>query len=818
MKYDCLIIGYNDMNFSDYVKMLRSMGTGHSDYRDLNLNFIEYNGKPYRALDILTHFYFQDKKDVHKPFHNADLMWPVVPYLGTYLCRREFTFDYINLFQFEKERLKEKLEKNDYLTIAITTTIYNFDHPILEAISFIRQYNNKARLIVGGPFISKRSEWMDQQDLVSLFKYIGADFYVCSREGENALAQIIQALKNAWNFNHIDNIAYRENSQYSVTSTSFELNSLEENMIDYTLFPREVIGGFVNLRLSKGCPHRCAFCGFPTRARKYMGMSLENVKNELDTLRNFGTVTKLHFIDDTVNVPLKRFKNILRLMIKEKYDFRWNCYFRCDYMDEETVELMRNSGCEGVFLGLESANDTVLKNMNKKAGKEYYLRNIPLFKQAGIVTFVSVFVGFPGETMETFQETLDFLEETQPDFYRPQLWYCDPITPIYKEREKYGLTGSNFAWSHNTMDAGTACDLLERSLLAVDIPVWVPDPGYNYSSVYYMEHRGMSIEKQKTFLGCFQAVVREKLLYPGKKEISPHLLESLKKSCRFDEPGKPKTRPIEVLSGSNYTAAEKFWINEFRDFSPSNPGRMQWGRGVPKERDVVQDQVKKDRCLSRPRIIEGPVSDNLRLLYNDNLSGIILAAFGVLLLRLKGHEDTTIVTTVHEKQVFPVRLKPLWNLSFMDFFQATRQKLQQAAAHQLYAFRILTTPLLTTGYGLSRPVFATAYLAAEQEEANLEERLTFHPNVYREIDLVLRVIIDKYKDDVKIQFRYSTDRYKHKIIETISTYFMSILKGISENQDILLKNIVLEPGRQRDQSVIRNLASKDFNFYISSRH
>ena len=42
MVTDCLIIGYNDGEFEREVQMLRSMGTDHPNYRDLNLNFIEY--------------------------------------------------------------------------------------------------------------------------------------------------------------------------------------------------------------------------------------------------------------------------------------------------------------------------------------------------------------------------------------------------------------------------------------------------------------------------------------------------------------------------------------------------------------------------------------------------------------------------------------------------------------------------------------------------------------------------------------------------------------------------------------------------------
>lgn len=798
---DCLIIGYNDMKFENYVKILKSMGTEHTDYRDLNLNFIEYNNKPYRAADILSYFYFQDKK-MDKPFHNSDLLWMTITYLGTYLSRRGCTFDYVNLFQLEKDRLKEKLEKNEYLTIAITTTIYNFDQPILEVISFIKKYNRKAKIIVGGPYISKRSERMELKELQSLYKYMGADFYVFSREGEEALVRIIKTLKSNGDFSSISNIAYKGDKAFIVTPASPELNSLEENMIDYSIFPKEDIGGYVNVRLSKGCPYRCAFCGFPLRSRKYIYTDVEYVKKELDNIRNVGTVTHLHFTDDTFNVPKKRFKEILRMMIKEKYNFKWNCYFRGDHMDEETVELMKESGCHGVFLGLESANAAVLKNMNKKAGMDYYLEGIPLFRKAGITTFASIFIGFPGETVETFRETIDFLRETEPDFYKPQLWYCDPITPIWQERRKFGLTGSHFNWSHNTLDARTACDLQEEALMSVDVPIWVPDPGFNYITLYLLEQRGMSIEKQKTFLRCFNAVVKEKLLYPGKKEISPHLLESLKKSCRFDEPGEPDIGPVEVLCGSDYVAAENFWVEEFGNGIPSAK--------IRKAHDGLQSRDNKR--LSSPLVIEGFILDDLGAGYDTDISVLILAVYSVLLLRLQGYEDISIVTAIDEKEVFPIRLYPFRDLSFKEFLRAARQKLQQARGHRLYAFYILTKVLHTASYSRSCPVFETAYWLSkpEREGIKLEKQLQCYPAVYQGINLSLEVIVDK--SSVKIQFRYSTARYKEETIEKYKRYLNSILRSVGEDRDILLKEIVLEPGAEKYKLAVEAHANKAFNF------
>ena len=196
---------------------------------------------------------------------------------------------------------------------------------------------------------------------------IGADIYVISQEGEAALVNIIRTLKNRGNLDNVDNIAYRSGEKYIRTAESIESNPLEENMVDYALFPSDEIGEFVSLRTAKSCPFSCAFCGFPQRAGKYKYESVELVEGELNRLRDIGTVTTLTFLDDTFNVPKERFKEILRMMIRNQYGFKWNSFYRSDHGDEEAIELMGKAGCEGVFLGVESGSDQMLLRMNKTA-------------------------------------------------------------------------------------------------------------------------------------------------------------------------------------------------------------------------------------------------------------------------------------------------------------------------------------------------------------------------------------------------------------------------------------------------------------------
>lgn len=93
-------------------------------------------------------------------------------------------------------------------TVAITTTLYTSSAPILEIISFIRTYNDRCKIVVGGPFIYSqiKFDWRTQK---RLFQYIGADFYVISHEGEQTLANLIQALKANASMDQVDNLVYQ---------------------------------------------------------------------------------------------------------------------------------------------------------------------------------------------------------------------------------------------------------------------------------------------------------------------------------------------------------------------------------------------------------------------------------------------------------------------------------------------------------------------------------------------------------------------------------------------------------------------------------
>ena len=104
-------------------------------------------------------------------------------------------------------------------------------------------------------------------------------------------------------------------------------------------------------------------------------------------------------------------------MIKEKLNMKWKCEARTDNLDNEIAELLNEAGCVRVKLGFESGSDKILKQVKKLETREEMLHGARLLKD-NKVSFSGYFMtGFPGETDEDLQQTIDFAKEVRANYY-----------------------------------------------------------------------------------------------------------------------------------------------------------------------------------------------------------------------------------------------------------------------------------------------------------------------------------------------------------------------------------------------------------------
>jgi radical SAM PhpK family P-methyltransferase len=496
---DCIVIGYNEVPFSRYEQFLHTYGEDSEAYRDLKFSFVNLDGQKLDYPGLLNHVRSLAGANGEE-LKSGDIPNLAAAYLTNFQRRNGHTAEYINLFQYEKEQLIEYLRRNP-LCIAITTSFYVVNLPVTEMVEFIREHNPKVKIVVGGPLVNNHARNHHGDALKTALEDMGADIYVLEGQGELTLARLIECLKNGGNLKDVPNLAYFEGKELHRTKTVAENNSLDANFIDWKDFGgSRDLGATIQTRTARSCAFKCSFCNYPSRAGALTLLSIDVLERELDSILALGGVQNVVFIDDTFNVPFPRFKNLCRMMIRRKYPFNWFSYFRCSNSDQEAIDLMAESGCKGVFLGIEAGSPSILINMNKSATVERYAKGIEMLQHNGILTFGSFITGFPGETDETVQETIDFIRTTRPDYYRSQMWYCEPGTPIQNERKKYQIEGEGFVWSHATMDSMGAMDHIDRMFLAIDESVWLPQWSFDFWIIPYLMGKGISRERFREFM------------------------------------------------------------------------------------------------------------------------------------------------------------------------------------------------------------------------------------------------------------------------------------------------------------------------------
>lgn len=521
---DCVVIGYNEIPFQRYESFLRNYGVDTEAYRDLKFSFVDLGGNKMDYPGLMNYVYGlsgQSKSDANanQEIKSGDIPSLAAAYLASYLHRKGFVTQTINLFQYEKELLISYLDQNP-LCVAITTTLYVVNLPVTEMVQFIREHNPNVKIVVGGPLVANHARNYQGLALQAALDDMGADIYVIEGQGEETLSRIVECLKTDGDISEVPNIAFVKNGRLQKTRVLPENNSLDENYIDWRSVPAKGLGSTIQTRTARSCAFNCSFCNYPKRAGKLTVADVATVERELNSMRELGNVRNVVFIDDTFNVPLPRFKDICRMMIKNDYNFNWFSYFRCSNSDEEAIDLMARSGCKGVFLGIESGSPTILRNMNKAATIEKYLDGIKMLHQHDILTFGSFIIGFPGETDETVNETADFLREAKPDYYRAQIWYCEPGTPIDEQRLKYDINGEGFVWTHSTMDSLTAMDHIDRLFLEITESIWLPQWSFDFWIIPYLVGKGITIDRFRTFMAQAQKLLAMEIAYVPETEKS----------------------------------------------------------------------------------------------------------------------------------------------------------------------------------------------------------------------------------------------------------------------------------------------------------
>lgn len=363
-----------------------------------------------------------------------------IGYLTAVLEEKGYTVDIVDCQTTHptQQELEEKFRSLNPDIIGVTSATLTYN-PALDILKAAKLALPNVVTMIGGPHVTV----MDKET----FQDSGNVDIVVRSEGEQTMLELARLVSegSAKKLDGVLGITYqKERKVFRNLDRPFmtDIDSLpfpahkHFDVGKYKILNRT----YLPLVTSRGCPFSCAFCaGYKMCGRGFRARSPKKVVDELEWLRDEFGGGVFAFYDDTFTFDVKRAIAICDELKSRKFDLPWDCRTRVDKVSPELLAKLRSAGCQLVHFGVESGNQQMLNLMRKGTTVEQNAQAIKWAKQAGISVAISLVIGYPTETPEQLQQTIDFIYKTKPDY----VYMCEavpyPGTELYDFARSLGL-------------------------------------------------------------------------------------------------------------------------------------------------------------------------------------------------------------------------------------------------------------------------------------------------------------------------------------------------------------------------------------------
>jgi len=377
--------------------------------------------------------------------------------------------DYNEIYKNIKLNNLSKFEKQiDPIITLVVTKILDFesDHLLISLFSYaqfelakfflrkLKQRQYQGKIVAGGPGVGpvefsevSNGRRLIQDDLID---------YYCLGEGDEILPGYLQGNINQMGLNSKKSLSEIWVPQIDDLENAYLVPSYKKIEAQFYKNLENKIKPIYSISTSRGCVRRCSFCDVAKTWPKFRFRSGQSVANEI--LKHHLDVGAVNFtlVDSLINGSLKSFRdfNIEMISLKNQYlslsDFSYNGLFIVrDHKShtEDLFRMMKDAGCESLAIGVETGSDRLRFEMNKKFTNQDLDHHLEMCQRYGIKNTLLVFVGYPTETEEDFQDTLDMLiryqkyliDDTIIGINHHGIFSILPHTPIFDQREFLGI-------------------------------------------------------------------------------------------------------------------------------------------------------------------------------------------------------------------------------------------------------------------------------------------------------------------------------------------------------------------------------------------
>jgi len=280
-------------------------------------------------------------------------------------------------------------------------------------------------------------------------------------EGEITLLEIAQGKA----LSEIDGICYRHNDRVirnkdreliadldDIPFPAWDLHDLRAFSAPNNARPGEIIKGIDASRepvapmiFSRGCPGRCNFCSTWWIWKCYRRRTAKNLVDEVELLHNKYNIKSFKFVDDCFTDDKEAIMEFCDEVERRKLNIIFTTLTRGDRVDEEMLERLQRAGNYLISFGVESGSQKILDIMRKEIDLKKVEENIMICKKVGLRVNELLIVGNIGETIDTVNDTVEFVKRTQPDVTSVSNgMMIFPGTQLYQHSKRVGLIDEDF--------------------------------------------------------------------------------------------------------------------------------------------------------------------------------------------------------------------------------------------------------------------------------------------------------------------------------------------------------------------------------------
>ncbi len=324
-----------------------------------------------------------------------------------------------------------------YDVVGITTDTRRF----LAALEIAKKAKSQGCIVVmGGP----HPGFVDDDILGS-----GHVDFIVRGEGEISFPLLLDAIKTGDDVSDISGISYLRQGELVRTRESELIDDLDSlpfparHLVDIEAYKRKGLkyGGKRTVAVissSRGCPYNCNFCITPQMyGKRWRARSAASVVAEVEEVYYKYGYRAFAFCDDNFTVSPQRVKDICSLILEKRLDIWWWCLSSSSALlkNEDMVQLMARAGAKTVYMGVESANPTTLKEFNKGITQDTPYKAVNLLRQNGIEAFGSYILGGLNDNVAMTMKTIRLSMVLNTAVAQFTILTPYPGTALYKEIE-----------------------------------------------------------------------------------------------------------------------------------------------------------------------------------------------------------------------------------------------------------------------------------------------------------------------------------------------------------------------------------------------